>query len=307
MSFGKKNVDFCGIVSPACAKRATCSTVTGCEQERRRGVAAVDGGDRLVRVRGVARRPRGVERLDDARAEVVVGRDARVAAVAVERDAARPGPATSSPGTSPSSCTSRCVGKISTPGRARRDEDRERVRRARVLLAEGDGGLVAVVAVGDQERRVERRARRRRRARRACARRPPRRPWPARRPGARAPGRRRRAGRSARAASASRAAGAGGPPSGRRACARAAAPPRPRTASPAPTRRSPRACARRRRGRRSPARPTSSAGLGLDEDALARARRARSPAACSLGVRQRQMDDVVRAARQVLEPLRRRR
>ena len=29
MSFGKKNVDFCGIVSPAWAKRDTCSTVTG--------------------------------------------------------------------------------------------------------------------------------------------------------------------------------------------------------------------------------------------------------------------------------------
>ena len=29
VSFGKKNVDFCGIVSPACAKRDTCSTVTG--------------------------------------------------------------------------------------------------------------------------------------------------------------------------------------------------------------------------------------------------------------------------------------
>ena len=32
MSFGKKKVDFCGIVSPACAKRATCSTVTGCSR-----------------------------------------------------------------------------------------------------------------------------------------------------------------------------------------------------------------------------------------------------------------------------------
>ncbi len=41
------------------------------------------------------------------------------------------------------------------PGRARRDEDRERVRRGRVLLAVGDGSLVAVMAVGDQERRAD--------------------------------------------------------------------------------------------------------------------------------------------------------
>ena len=29
MSFGLKKVDFCGIVSPACANCATCSKVTG--------------------------------------------------------------------------------------------------------------------------------------------------------------------------------------------------------------------------------------------------------------------------------------
>ena len=50
------------------------------------------------------------------------------------------------------------------------------MRRARLLLAEGDGGLVAVVAVGDQERRVELDLVRSARARHACGRRPPRRP-----------------------------------------------------------------------------------------------------------------------------------
>ena len=53
VSFGKKNVDFCGIVSPRVREARHLLDGHRLEQERRRGVAAVDGGDRLVRVRGV--------------------------------------------------------------------------------------------------------------------------------------------------------------------------------------------------------------------------------------------------------------
>ena len=149
------------------------------------------------------------------------------------------GAATGSPGTSPTCCTIRCVGKISSPGA------RDETRIANVCVASGcscavgERGLVAVVAVGDQERRAELELAGLRPARAASARRPRRRRRQARRPAARAAGRRRRAGRSARAASASRAADAAAPPSGRRACARAAAPRRPRRERRARTRRSP--------------------------------------------------------------------
>ena len=150
----------------------------------------------------------------------------------------------------------RCVGKISSPGDARGDEHRERVRRRRLLLAEGDRGLVAMVAVGDQQRHVELDAPRRAAARPSCARRPPRRPSRGSPPAARRAGRRRRAGRSARAGSVSRAAPqaallrAGVGELVRQHLAG------PRTASPRSTPQTPRACARRRRGRRSPARST---------------------------------------------------
>ena len=86
------------------------------------------------------------------------------------------------------------------PGRARRDEHREGVRRRGLLLAERDRRLVAVVAVGDQQRHVQLDVARRAAARRACARRPPRPPARDRRQAARPAARRRRSGRSARAA-----------------------------------------------------------------------------------------------------------
>ena len=51
MSFGKKNVDFCGITSPAFAKAATCSVVTGCSRNAAaaspRSTAAIFGSYRL--------------------------------------------------------------------------------------------------------------------------------------------------------------------------------------------------------------------------------------------------------------------
>ena len=124
------------------------------EQERGRGLAAVDGSDRLVGERRVGDALRR-ERLDDARAEVVVGRDA---GVACRRDRAS---------TPPSGRGDLLAGDVADllddpmgredlePRRARRDEDREGVRRLRMLLPVGDRRLVAVVAVGDQKRRVD--------------------------------------------------------------------------------------------------------------------------------------------------------
>ena len=115
----------------------------------------------------------------------------------------------------------------------------------------GDGRLVAVVAVGDQQlpaRRTPRRPPRPAPARASCPR------WRgrARDPARQREGRRRRGGRSARAGPARRAAAAAGSPSAPRGCARAGARRRSRTARRAATPRGRRGAARPRPGRRSP-------------------------------------------------------
>ena len=114
--------------------------------------------------------------LDRLRVElVVVHVDAEELAVAVERRATpvsqRRGHR-SPPGSTLTDCTTRCVGKISSPG------ERDETSTANVcvadglLLAERDGRLVAVVAVGDQQRHVELELAASRAARR-CVRTPP--------------------------------------------------------------------------------------------------------------------------------------
>ena len=194
-------------------------------------------------------------------------------------------------GLSPTSCTTRWVGKISTPGRAGRDEHGEGVRRRRLLLPVGDRGLVAVVPVGDQKRALRGRSRR------------------AEAPDPRADAavgdvhqgiaaralrrgrRRRRAGRSARAGSWSRGGSRAARPWGPRGSARGGAPCPPSTASPRSSRRSPRGCAPRRRGRRSPGRSTR--GRARPREAR-RARARRRALARRLGrVRPGEVDDVV--------------
>ena len=166
-----------------------------------------------------------------------------------------------------------------------------------VLRRERDRGLVAVVAVGDQElpsreerldavvvldapepRSVDLEV-----------------GLPS--PVGRAAARPRRGGRSARAARASRAGGAGGPRSPRRACARAAGRRPPRTARRGATRRSRRAGGRRRRGRRSPARGTrpraSRRGRGRPSSSQLSVRSAGARSSVS----EREVDDVVRVSR----------
>ena len=201
-------------------------------------------------------RQRPGARIDDPRRAVVL--DER-AVVERRRARARPAPRRASVVApfqrAARPAKTRCVGKIVSPGSLGGDEhDRhERARLRALLLVERDRRLVAVVAVRDQELPVRRRT-------------PPGRP--SSRHSLRALDlevglalrhrerrrRRRRGGRSARAARRSREAAAAGPPSGRGACARAAAPSPSRTARPAATRRGRCACARRRRGRRSPGR-----------------------------------------------------
>ena len=156
----------------------------------------------------------------------------------------------------------RWVGKIVSPscsvGTITASEPRALLRA--VLVVVGEGRLVAVVAVGDQQLRVGEDAGRiaSRGARAGCAR-PPAPPRPrSRRPAARAG--RRRAGRSARRGRVELEAGAVALPSARRACARAAGRRRLRTAPRAASTRVPRASARLRPALRSPAPATSRPG-----------------------------------------------
>ena len=126
--------------------------------------------------------PSRLEALDRPRVELVVGVDAEVLAAAVERERA-PIPGRRLVATSArrrGRGTMRWVGKISSPGERDETSTAKVCVARRVLLAEGDRGLVAVVAVGDQQRHVELELVRAAAARRACARRPPRRPCRAR-------------------------------------------------------------------------------------------------------------------------------
>ena len=212
----------------AWANRATCSTVTGWSRNAAaaspRSTAAIASSAYAVYVT-----PSGASdsTTRGPKSSSVATRE--IPPVAVERDAAVRGVDLLAGHVADATARGGASGRSRARVRARH-EHRERVCRSGVLLAIGDGRLVAVVAVGDQERRVDRQLAGRRPATRACARRPPRRRARARRRARRAAARRRRARRSARAASASLAAAAAGPPSARRASARAAAPRRPRTA-----------------------------------------------------------------------------
>ena len=175
--------------------------------------------------------------------------------------------------------------------------------RSALLGRIGEGGLVAVVTVRDQELPVceclgDAVARQR-----ATAPSPRRRDPPRRRE--RGPvARRRRGGRSARAVPAPSAGAAACSPSARRAFARAGARCPSRTARRAARRRRPRGFARRRRGRRSAAgRPRPRARPQL-EDAV-REPGSEQPAGFLLRVAEGQPNDVVRVAGPVLVPQRR--
>jgi hypothetical protein len=126
----------------------------GLQQERGRRLALIDRGDRLFGRRGVGDALR-CERLDDSRPEVVVGRDARVGPIPVERDAVA-GFLDTLAGDVAQLLHDPVRGEDLEPGGARRDQDRECVRRLRVLRTVGDRGFVTVVPVRDQERHVDR-------------------------------------------------------------------------------------------------------------------------------------------------------
>ena len=309
-SFGKKYVVFCGITSPAARARSntarSASAGAGAPPRPRRGRRP------RPRPRGAActRRSLGAKRSTSLDVEPVAVLDERVAAVAVEHDARKlvaPAARSASPRTSPRRCAMRCVREDRQPSsRVEHEHDHhQRGRLGAVLLVERERRLVAVVAVGDQELR--------RRARRRRVRQPPQ-PVDA----ARARGRARASGGSTAVAvveqedrlelRARRAQQA--QPSLLRAGVRALVREHDagsRTARVERRRRSRCACARRRRDRRSPARAPSTRRL------LARrgCRRARQAASCTcgllLGVGQRQVDDVVRAACEVLARAARRR
>src|SRR5207253_4656005 len=98
----------------------------------------------------------GREPLDRASIELVVGLDAKVLRATIERERASIPSYNLPQSRFGSEVGDQAVGREDLePRRARRDEHGERVRRARVLFAEGDGRLVAVMAVCDQQRRVE--------------------------------------------------------------------------------------------------------------------------------------------------------
>ena len=62
MSFGKKYVVFCGIISPRRRRSETCSIARRADEERRLGLAAVDGRHRLVARAACTSRPPGSKR-----------------------------------------------------------------------------------------------------------------------------------------------------------------------------------------------------------------------------------------------------
>src|SRR6476646_10681902 len=124
------------------------------QQERGRRFAAVDGGNRLLRRRRVGDAS-GRERLDHTGPEVVARVDARVRPLAVQRDAAvRSGDGLA--GDVAELLHEAMRREDLEPRLARGDTARERVRRGRGLGPVGDCRLVAMVSVGDQEGGAER-------------------------------------------------------------------------------------------------------------------------------------------------------
>ena len=302
VSFGKKYVVFCGITSPRRARSKTSSSGVGrmrnAPSASPRSTAATASSRSAVYVTSFGcaastistSSPSPVDELVPAVATVEHDAGQLVAGrvdhcVRARRSATAP---------------TRCVGKIVSPSSSRRDEHdhHPRARLGAVLVVKGERGLVAVVPVGDQQLEVGevRHARR-----------------PARAGRRRSPGPARGSGTSVRGAVVEeedrlelRA---------RRAQQPQAPLLRPRVRAlvrkddalvvrlDAQRRRRARcACARRRPGRRRTARaprPTARSRTRISSSRHFRS----SARRLVLGVRQRQVDDVVRAAREVLAPL----